>query len=72
MTADEREARDHIEALEEELRTIPPHAHNATKIRDREESLRFYRRYVHRLESIRESFLVRRAELLFRQFPSIM
>lgn len=71
MTADEREARDHIEALEEELRQIPAAPHNAQKIADRERQLEFYRKFVHRMEAIRESFLVRRAELLFREFPSI-
>lgn len=71
MTPDEQEARDHIASLEEELRTIPAAPHNAQKIADRERQLAFYRRYVTRLESIRESYLVRKAELLFREFPSI-
>jgi hypothetical protein len=66
MMIGEEITRGHIQALSEELASIPRHPGNHRKIVDRERQLAFYERHLERLEGIHRRFLEGRAELLAR------
>jgi hypothetical protein len=55
-----------IEALQEELRTIAPHAHNAQRIADRRRGVEILTDQLARIKRMHQRFLECRAELLAR------
>jgi hypothetical protein len=55
-----------IEALQDELRTIPPHRFNAQKIADRKRGIELCEQQLARIERMHANFLVYRAELVAR------
>jgi hypothetical protein len=59
-----------IESLEEELRGIAPHAHNAQRIADRKYMIQLLHAQLERIERMHLTFLETRAELLARPFPT--
>jgi hypothetical protein len=55
-----------IESLQEELRTIAPHAHNAERIESRRRGVAILQDQLERIERMHLRFLECRAELLAR------
>jgi hypothetical protein len=68
------EIRARIEALQEELRTIAPHPHNAERIASRKRGVQILQDQLERVERVHQRFLEGRAELLARcdRFGSMM
>jgi hypothetical protein len=55
-----------IEALQDELKSIAPHAHNAERIASRKRGVTILQDQLRRIEAMHENFLLYRAELLAR------
>lgn len=66
MTDSISEIRARIEALQEELRQIPPHAHNSERIESRRRGVAILTDQLARIERMHLGFLLHRAELLAR------
>jgi hypothetical protein len=58
--------RERIVSLQEELRAIPPHAHNAERIASRKRGVAILQDQLERIERMHERFLEHRGELLAR------
>jgi hypothetical protein len=62
--------RGRIQGLLDELRTIPPHRFNATKIADRQRGIEILEAQLARIEGMHQRFLDRRAELAARFYAA--